>query len=323
MQIEPPNFCVIEVSHKCMFQCKMCNYWKTDDDHGEITIKELCGFISSLKEFINVPFEMNISGGETLLKEGMLDLLDFVARQGIRFSLVTNGYLIDKLTAKRIANSGLTFLAISLDSVDGHTHDYLRGTKGARDRAMEALKYFNSYRGELKNIIIQTIIMGPNLDGIPELINWAHEMQFSLSFMAITRPNMIPVDDSWYKKKDFGFLWPEDPVKVLKAIDNIIELKKCGYKIDNPVGQLERFKRYFSDPEKFAREIPCNLGDKIIHINPKGNVYLCCEMEHVGNIKETGIAEIWVSEKAKNIREKIKVCKRNCTGMVNCYRETP
>lgn len=316
-----PDFCVIEVSHKCIFQCKMCNYWRTQDDPGELAIADLYKFVSSLKNFVNTPFEMNISGGEPLLKEGVLDLIEFIAAQKFRFSLVTNAYLINKSIAKRIADSGLDFLAISLDSIDESTQDFLRGVKGAHKKAIEAVENFSGYKGKLKNLILQTIIMEPNLDGIIDLAHWAQKRQLSLSFMAITRPNMVPIDPSWYKKEDFSFLWPKDISKVHQVLDTLIELKARGYRIDNPVGQLQRFKLYFSDPERFVRETPCGLGTNIIHINPKGDVHLCCEMEPIGNIKNEEISRIWASQEAEKIRERIRQCKRNCAEMVNCYRE--
>ena len=316
-----PDFCVVEVSHRCMFRCKMCNYWQSKEDPEELNLNHLYRFISSLKEFVGIPFEMNISGGEPLMKKGMLDLVEFIANQGFRFSMVTNGYLIDKCLAKRIADSGLSFLAISLDSLDENINDFLRGTIGAHRKVLEALEFFDTYRGRLQNITLQTIITGKNLDTILDLVKWAKDRQVSHSFMAITRPNMVPVDPEWYKKDEFNFLWPKDISRVLHILDELIKLKKSGYRIDNPIGQLERFKLYFSDPEKFVRDTPCSLGDGIIHVNPKGDVYLCCEMESVGNIKEGNIGSIWTSQKAESIREKIRHCQRNCAGMVNCYRE--
>ncbi|MFH1800254.1 MAG: radical SAM protein [Candidatus Omnitrophota bacterium] len=319
--IKRPKFCVIEVSHRCMFKCRMCNYWMTKKDPDELEPCHLYKFVSSLKEFAGMPFEMNISGGETLMKEGILDLVEFIANQGFRFSMVSNGYLIDKTVAKRIADSGLSFLALSLDSLDESTHDFLRGTKGAYKKVMEALEYFGAYRGKLQNLTLQTIIMGPNLEGILDLVDWAQGKQLSLSFIAITRPNMIPTDAAWYKKKEHSFLWPQDIGRVHYVLDELIRLKKIGHRIDNPIGQLEKFKLYFSDPERFVKETACSLGDDMMLVNPKGDLYLCCEMEPAGNIKESDVGQIWTSQKAENIREKIRRCQMNCAGMVNCYKE--
>ena len=322
-EIERPDFCVIEVTHRCMFQCRMCNYWQTKSgvDSDEISIEDLRKFILSLKDFVSTPFGINISGGEPLLREGMLDLIEFIAEQGFKFSMVTNGYLINKAVAKRIADSGLNFIAISLDSLDEKIHDNLRGIKGAHRKVMDALGYFDAYKGKLENLTVQTIIMGPNMDGILDLAEWARDKKFSLSFMAVTRPNMVPVDVEWYKKKEFSFLWPQDTAKAHYVLGGLIKLKKAGYRIDNPVGQLERFKLYFSDPERFIKETSCSLGDDIMQVNPRGDVYLCCEMEPTGNIKEGDIGKIWTSKKAESIREKIRSCQRNCASMVNCYRE--
>lgn len=321
IKMDRPDFCVIEVNHRCMLACQMCNYWQSGFDAEEVNVRQLRDFVSSLKDFIPLPFEMNISGGEPLLKEGIMDFVEFVGSEKIRFSMVTNGYLVNKENARRLAHSGLTVLAISLDSIDARVHDVIRGRAGAHQKIMEAIGYLNQDRGRLQNIVIQTIIMQPNLEGILDLVKWANDKQLSLSFMAVCRPNMVPVDPQWYKKDEYGFLWPQDVKRVYAILDALIYYKSKGYKIDNPVGQLEKFKLYFADPEKFVKETPCSLGDKIIHVNHHGDIFLCCEMDSIGNIKKDAISQAWQSSKAGQIRERIRLCKKNCAGMVNCYRE--
>ncbi len=321
-EIEKPDFCVIEVSHRCMFRCKMCNYWQTSNSQVEVDIPTFCRFVDALTNFVHTPFEMNISGGEPLLKEGVLDLVECIAARGFRFSLVTNGFMIDKAKARRIADSGLNFLAISLDSLAEGTHDYIRGMPGAHKKVMEALGYFSSYRGKLQNITLQTILMGPTMEGVLDLVEWANTQQLSLSFMAVTRPNMVAIDPQWYRREDMHFLWPTDITRMHSILDRLIALKRSGYRIDNPIGQLERFKLYFSDPETFVKETPCSLGDDFMHVNPHGEIHLCCEMEPIGNITQgTDIGKMWASKQAQRVRENIRRCKRNCAGMVNCYRE--
>ncbi|MDD5560750.1 MAG: radical SAM protein [Candidatus Omnitrophica bacterium] len=320
-KIVKPKFCVIEVSHRCMFRCKMCYYWKTKKNRHETSIKELSNFVLSLRHFVDGPFEMNISGGEPFLKKGILNFIEFVAQQGFRFSTVTNAYLINRRMARKIADSGLNFLSISLDSLDEGTHNYLRGLRDSYQRVIQAVAYFNEYRGKLKNLGIQTIITAKNLKGIPELAEWAKNNKLTVSFIAVMRPNMLPIDDTWYKKEPYKFLWPQDIGQVHAVIDKLIALKIAKYPIDTEIEQLERFKLYYQNPEEFVKSTPCNLGDDILHVNPAGEVYLCCEMESIGNIKDSDVHAIWTSERAERVREKIRVCKRNCAGMVNCYKE--
>jgi len=320
-KISKPKFCVIEVSHRCMMRCKMCHYWETKNNRAETSIKELCHFVSNLRNFVDVPFEMNISGGEPFFKKGIMGFIEFVAQQGLRFSTVSNAYLINRRLARRIADSGLNFISISLDSLDETTHDFLRGVRGSYKRAIRAIEYFNAYRGKLKNVGIQTIITGKNLKDIPDLVVWAKDNNLTISFIAVMRPNMLPIDDGWYKKEQYKFLWPQDTAQVHTVIDKLAALKINKYPIDTELGQMERFKLYYQNPEKFVKSSPCNLGEDILHINPTGEAYLCCEMESIGNIKNSDINLIWTSEKAARVREKIKSCKRNCAGMVNCYKE--
>ncbi|MDD4909341.1 MAG: radical SAM protein [Candidatus Omnitrophica bacterium] len=315
-----PKFCVIEVSHRCMFRCKMCNYGVSAPE-PEVSVGELIGYVSSFKDFVNTPFEINISGGEPLLKEGALELLGFISGLGFNSSMATNAYLINRENARRLADSGVGVVPISLDSLDGRVHDYLRGKDGAHKNAMDALNYFMEYRGRLRGVVIQSIIMEPTLDGLVELAGWADQRDISVSFMAVMRPNMVPVDLRWHEREEFSFLWPKDTAKAHSVIDKLIEMKQSGCRVDTPVGQLRRFKSYFADPLQFVRKASCGLGEDIVHINNKGDIYLCCEMEPIGNVKDADIRYTWFSPKAARVRREIKKCRRNCAEMINCYRE--
>ncbi len=316
------NFCVIEVTQRCMFRCKMCHTWKSSCHGNEMSNEELSRFIMELKGLASDSFGINIAGGEPLMRQGIFELIEFIGRQDFPFSsMVTNGFLLDRDAARRVADSGLTFLPVSLDSMDETVHDTLRGTKGACIRAKQAVGYLNDYRGRLKNINLQTIIMGPNLEGILDLTEWVQDNGISVSFMALMRPNMVPIDPFWYRKEEFNSLWPKDIPRVYSVIDALIARKNSGYRIDNPIAQLERFKRYFANPQQSVRDIPCYLGDKFLNVNHQGDAHLCCEMGSIGNVKKDSIRDLWHSEKAEDIRERIRRCRKNCAGMVNCYKE--
>ncbi len=53
--------------------------------------------------------------------------------------LGTSGYLLDRAMAARLRESGIRAAAISLDSADPVTHDTLRGTPGAWEKAVAAI----------------------------------------------------------------------------------------------------------------------------------------------------------------------------------------
>jgi len=321
--IRKPSFCSMEVVYSCLLKCKMCHMWKNPRPPNELSIQAWKQFITSLKKFAGVDISINITGGEPLLKGNIIDLIQFIAKQGFNdVSMSTNGFLINKDTAADLADSGLRMVALSLESLDKDVHDYLRGIKGAQARTMEALRYFNDYRGSLKKLGIQTIIMGPNLDGILELVNWANDNNISVYFMAITKPLCLPLGRDWQLKSDYSFLWPKHKVKLNNILDRLIKLKKERIDIGNSVAQLEAFKSYFDNPHNFIRQQEqCKMGDGMIKVGSTGEVLLCSEKGTIGNIRNNKIDEVFFSEKAKHIREQIKCCHTNCTQLINCFFE--
>lgn len=102
-------------------------------------------------------------------------------------------------------------------------------------------------------------------------------------------------------------------------IDRLVEYKKEGYKISNSVRQLEMFKAYFSQPDRFGEEISCNQGDYIVYIRPTGEVLLCGSMAPIGNVRRDNIKTLWNSEEAALRRQQIYGCRENCLNVINCF----
>lgn len=321
--VRTPAFCSIELLYSCILRCKMCYMWKNPRAINELSIENWKKFILALKKFTDLKTSINITGGEPLFKENIIGLVKFIVQQGFTdVSMTTNGFLIDKTIAKEIAESGLGMLSLSLDSINEDTHDYLRGVNGVYRKVIESLNYFEEHKGYLKKIGIQTIIMGPNLEGILDLVEWAHKKKISIYFMAIVEPLCLSLKNNWYRDSEYSFLWPQDTTKLYKVIDELILRKEKGVDIGNSVAQLRAFKAYFASPDDFVKkEKKCKMGDGMLKVGPMGDVSLCGEKGAIGNIRNSDICDIWFSEKAKCVREAIKSCKTNCPQLINCYFE--
>ena len=79
------------------------------------------------------------SGGEPLLRPGLLELIEYATGNGLRVTLSTNGTLIDEKVAAKLKALGLTYVGISLDGI-GKTNDQFRGKSGAFDAAVRGLR---------------------------------------------------------------------------------------------------------------------------------------------------------------------------------------
>ncbi|WP_017212864.1 putative heme d1 biosynthesis radical SAM protein NirJ1 [Clostridium beijerinckii] len=122
----------------CNLKCKHC-YASSDNKRydEELALDESKKFIDDLKDF-NVP-ALLFSGGEPLMKENILELLDYASQRKIRSTISTNGTLLDKDVCKSLKKINLGYVGVSLDGI-GSNHDAFRGVNGAFDSALRGIR---------------------------------------------------------------------------------------------------------------------------------------------------------------------------------------
>lgn len=329
-QTKIPKACILLLTLSCSLRCRMCHLWQNDESSikrpSEAVWKK---FILSLKEFAASEFNMIFGGGEPLLfPDTLMELIKFSSKNSFRTSLATSGYFIDENCARRLVDSGLHYIALTLYSLNQKTHNYLRGKPDSYEKVMQAIGYLHTLGTSLE-IAIDTILMAPNLSEILELARWVKDDSRirSVFFQAVVQPFHSQEKDDWYKSEEFSFLWPRNRDEVDTVINNLIRFKESAQqnsidKINNPVSQLLLFKSYFRNPNAFVKKNSCNLTNgNSFTVSPDGSINLCPYLAPVGNIKESSIKDIWYSKTAEERREEISSCKKNCHHIINCWYE--
>ncbi len=317
------NFVCFGITDSCTLKCRMCYKWKEDifikEKPVEPTLSDWKNCADAIRRIANGPLQINFGGGEPLLKRDTLGLVNYCKSKRLETNIATNGYLIDETMARRIADTGLDSIIISLDSLEQDRHDSLRGVKGVYQGVMNAIDNLEKYSNGLYKGIC-SVIYDENLDDLLRLVEWVDRDSRlnSIYFMAAMQPNNTPLDSQWYTREEFSFLWPKDPEKVCSLIDKLIDLKKNGSKIINQVYQLEAFKLYYQSPERFVKTTKCNM-DSALHISSCGDIFLCYRWPLLGNIKTDDVADIWYSKEAAKVRHDIARCKNNCHFLLNCF----
>lgn len=315
-----PRFCCVAATDFCMLKCKMCNKWHEPIPKPEETptLEEWKRFITGFRELVDEEFEMDFGGGEALSMPGMLDLVRHAKNLGFRTTLASNGYLIDKEMAKRINDSGLDAISLSLDSHRPEAHDRMRGTPGVYQHVMDAIDNISRYSKNTRKGLC-CIIMNENIDDIPHLVQFAdkHPGVDWIYFMVVVQPNYSgPLTDDW--QDEYQYLWPKDKTKTLALIDELIRRKLNGSKISNRPEHLRAYKAYFNNPQKLVNKVKCIVGGKAISVNAYGFVQLCLFKDFIGNIRTQDIRDIWRSQDAEAIRRQVDQCKTNCHLLLNC-----
>src|SRR5947207_8282833 len=103
---------------------------------------------------------MVLSGGEPLFRPDLFDIGAYGVESGFRMALATNGTLVTQKVAAKIADTGFSRVAISLDVARPETHDRFRGLSGSHGLALRGLKHL---RDEGVSIQINSTIAKHNV----------------------------------------------------------------------------------------------------------------------------------------------------------------
>jgi MoaA/NifB/PqqE/SkfB family radical SAM enzyme len=127
-----PVAIAISPTMRCNLSCEGC-YAVDYPRDKEIPLERIDGMFSSAAQM--GVFMVVITGGEPLLREGLLELL--LKHRRLVFLLVTNGLLVDDAVARLIARSGNIVPTVSVEGYPEDT-DARRGA-GAHEKAERAM----------------------------------------------------------------------------------------------------------------------------------------------------------------------------------------
>ena len=133
----------------------------------ELTTGEAKAFFDDLAAF-GVPAVL-LSGGEPLVRPDFSELIEHGTAAGLRFTLSTNGTLIDTAMAAHLAGAGIIYAGVSIDG-DEQTHDLLRRQEGAYRASVAGLANLGAAgvrRGVRFTLTPDTF---PQLDAVLDLV---------------------------------------------------------------------------------------------------------------------------------------------------------
>ncbi|MEW6379400.1 MAG: radical SAM protein [bacterium] len=146
--LKGPLQMAFDITNRCNFKCLHCYNRSGEHDriHDELKDKEVIKFI---KDVVKIkPLNLCICGGEPLLREELVyEVAKILSRENIMVSLVTNGSLMTEDRAKRLLDSGIERIQVSLDGASAETHERLRGFKGSFKKVLDAISILKSING--------------------------------------------------------------------------------------------------------------------------------------------------------------------------------
>ncbi len=111
-----------------------------------------------------------LSGGEPLFRPDLFELGEYGVQSGFRMALATNGTLVNERVAAKIADTGFSRVAISLDGANATTHDAFRGLPGSHALALRGIR---NLRAEGVSVQINSTVARHNVDEVPRMLDLA------------------------------------------------------------------------------------------------------------------------------------------------------
>ncbi len=129
-----------EVTRACNLACRHCRASaQTEPFPGELSTEEALELIDEIAR-VGSPI-LIFSGGEPLLRADIFQLVERARENGLRCAMAPNGTLVDAENARRMAESGIERVSISIDAPDAVRHNAFRGVEGAFEASLRGIEH--------------------------------------------------------------------------------------------------------------------------------------------------------------------------------------
>lgn len=296
--IQNPTDVSVILTYRCQMRCKMCDIWKyPTDKKKEITPKELEILPNDVK-FVN------LTGGEPFQREDIEDVVEVMYKKAPRIVISTSGWHKERIIklARKFPNIGIR---ISIEGLE-QTNDMLRGRMGGYNNGYTLIKELNEMG--VKDIGFGMTISNYNHHDIIPLYNISKELGVEFATAAFHNSFYFHKNDNMISEKEAV---TEDIEKLINAL----------LKENNPKAWFRAFFNMglINYINGGRRMLPCEAGLVNFFIEPYGDVFPCNGLEdaiwkqRMGNIREAkDFNEIWLGEQARQVREKVAKCPKNC-----------
>ncbi len=294
----------VEITHRCLCRCGMCNIWQIPADVPDLSLAELFSLLASPE--LRTLRELDLTGGEPFLRPDLEELLRGIcSRQPAHFpelrtlSITTNGILTDRILeviheiVVPLQRLGIDLvLACGMDAV-GDLHDRVRNFPGAWKRLESTLTGLQQIRDTHPNLIlgIKTTVVPLNVRELDRIADYAEEHGlFTIISPRIITPNRFGNRD----REEALTFRPDDRLEMLR----FFESQRFAWS-----GHRQALVGYLKTG-KIAK--PCSAGFNTLFVRHTGEVFACPVMAaSLGNVQSESLGQLFRSAVADRFRQKV------------------
>ncbi len=283
-----------ETTNACNLKCIHCRA-SAVKDRGieELTLEKSYNLLSDIASFSKPVIVL--SGGEPLVRDDIFDIARHGTQLGLRMVLATNGTLLNDLIAKKLVDSGVQRVSISIDGSDAMTHDSFRGLPGAFDAALRGIEFCKSVGMPVQ---INTTVAKHNIRQLPKILDLAQSIGACALHLFLLVPTGCGKEISereMISSNDYEQVlnWLYDASKSAS-----INLKAtCAPHYFRVMRQRAKADGIKITPETHGMEAMtkgCLAGSAVCFVSYKGDVYPCGYFPvSAGSVIDMPLSKIW------------------------------
>ncbi len=127
----PVTTITLEITGRCYRQCVFCYRPEGGEPAAELSAAELIRHAGELLCHTGCK-HVQLSGGEPLLRDDLLRIVEGIGGLGARVSVITDAGRLDAALARRLKHSGVSMVQPTLMAAEAELHDSLRGAGSFR-----------------------------------------------------------------------------------------------------------------------------------------------------------------------------------------------
>jgi heme b synthase len=290
-----PKWLAWEVTQRCNLKCVHCRC-SSDmaSSEGDFTTEEGKKLLKEIADF-SKPVVV-LSGGEPLLRRDIFDLASYGTSIGLRMCMATNGSLITDEICRKMRESDIKMVSLSLDGSSAAIHDDFRQCPGAFEGAIRAAEML---RKNGQKFLINSSFTKRNQADIPDVFRLAKGLGATAWYMFMIVPtgrgeeilNELISGADYEEILDWHY-------RQEKAEDEILMRPTCAPHYYRIVPQKSKAEGVTFERRSLSFSTGggkgCIAAQSICLIDCFGNVKPCSYFPRIaGNVKETPFREIW------------------------------
>ncbi|MGE3511740.1 MAG: radical SAM protein [Vicinamibacterales bacterium] len=187
-----------ETTRACDLACRHCRAEAAPDrDPAELTADEGVALLNQLSGFGGALPHLVLTGGDPLKRPDLFSLIAAARGLGFRVSVAPSATpLLTEDALRRLKDSGIDAISLSLDGSTAARHDALRGIPGTYDQTLEAARTARAIGVPFQ---VNTLVCAETIEDMPSIHAQVVEMgaaRWSLFFLVTVGRGQVlqPVD---------------------------------------------------------------------------------------------------------------------------------